>query len=428
MSPELITAIKERIAAGQEKGVIKKDVLAMGYVEEVYEAAYTLAEHDIKTSEVKELPKVVALFMGGWRFVLQRPDLLALMLVPLFLESAAAFWFGYNSETDTFPSWPLFGIFTIIGIVYLSTLMTALFAVTRQDGEDSSLRAAGTWLKSHLLPLFFIFIISGLVIFGGFILFIIPGIIVAVLLTFAQYVYVREGKGGMAALLGSRAVVRGRWTTVAGKMLGFILLTLIPIVILELLISVLEGMMGEGKVIQIVDELLNQILAAIVAMINLYVMYHLYEALRITALGEAEPTRFAKIRYWGMAVVTVVTVGGIALGLLFFADKFTWLEEEVAAPMIESEPMSGGAMPSGFSTFKTAASTYMNEHGGSVLGVCEVLRPIVEGEGEVTCNDSETAWALEVVTGPEERVCADNSTPGKKIAVPLETKTECISI
>ena len=48
MSPELIHAIKERINAGQSREEIESAVLAMGHTKEVFAAAFTLAEHDIK--------------------------------------------------------------------------------------------------------------------------------------------------------------------------------------------------------------------------------------------------------------------------------------------------------------------------------------------------------------------------------------------
>ncbi|GFE57307.1 zinc-ribbon domain-containing protein [Geobacter sp. AOG1] len=56
--------------------------------------------------------------------------------------------------------------------------------------------------------------LSGFIIVGGFLLFIVPGVIFYIWFFFGQFVLVVEGDRGMAALLKSKEYVRGRWLDV----------------------------------------------------------------------------------------------------------------------------------------------------------------------------------------------------------------------
>lgn len=427
MSPELINAIKERLQAAQPKEEIETAVLAMGHTKEVFQAAFTLALHDMNTIPAATLPEVIPLFIAGADFVKKRLDLLVLLSIPLILETLASKWFGYNQETDLFPSWPLSGIFVLLGIVYMCTLAMALFVVTRKAGEEASLAAALAWLPRNILKLVFVYVLSGLVILGGLIFFIIPGIVVAIAITFAQYIYVVEGKSGMDALLRSRALVTGRFFTVASKVIAFVLLTFVPIIVLSIFFAIVGFFAGEGKVVALIAELSGQVFSAGVGMISLYTMYHLYEALLRTVSHEVSP-KAGRVRYWAMASIIAIAVVAISLAMYFFEEKMSWLEEEAVVPLKELETIEDGAFPSGFAQFKETALKHANEYNGSFSGVCAALKPLVEAEGEVTCNDSETTWALEVVDTFGGRYCADTATPGKEIHTALGDKTECIAV
>lgn len=422
MSPELINAIKERLHAGQPREEIEAAVLAMGHQKEVFDAAYILAGHDLKNTGLGSLPKVTALFLSGWNFAKSRLDLVALLFVPLVLEVLASFWFGYSPETDNFPPFPLLAMFVILGIIYVVTLAMTLFLVTNQDNVGT-LETAIKWTFKNALPLLFIYLLSALVVLGGFLFFIIPGIVVATAITFAQYVFVREGKQGMTALLASQALVKGRWFTVTRKILGFIFLSLVPLLILGMVYGLFETILGEGKYVTLGGEILTQLVSAVMSIINLHAMYHLYLALCERGVSHDKPSKFVQIRYWLLASLTVVVCLTLATLAIFYRESLKWLEETT-----ESLEETSATIPTSFEALPEAALRFANEHEGSYDGVCDTLRPLAEGAGEVICNDSETTWALEVVVGSETRFCSDTATPGKQIHAPLGDKTECIVV
>lgn len=66
-----------------------------------------------------------------------------------------------------------------------------------------------------IVPLMWIGFLTGFIISGGFMLFIIPGIIFMVWFFFAQFILIKEDVHGMDALLKSREYVSGQWFNVA---------------------------------------------------------------------------------------------------------------------------------------------------------------------------------------------------------------------
>lgn len=424
MSPELITAIKERIKAGQTHEEIESAVLAMGHTKEVFAAAFTLAEHDIKEGGSGSIPKARTLFTQGWNFTQNNPYLILLLFIPSAIEVLASAWFGYTAESIEVPPLPLLGLFIVLGFAYVAVVAMTLFIVVKSDTEKPTLEAALAWTLKNAIPLLVVFILSGLVILGGLVFFLIPGIVVAIAITFAQYAYIADGKRGMEALLASRAIVKGRWFKVARKIFSFIILTIIPMLIFGMLYGMVEFAAPESKYMTLGGELLTQLLSAVMSVISVHAMYHLYLALKSGSDAEVGAQKSARVRYWILALLTLVLCAVLVALAVFFEDKMEWLED-AAVPL---EEMESREVPAAFSQFGATTLKYANEHNGSFVGVCEPLRLLVEGGGEVTCNDSETAWALEVVDSMGERSCADTTTPGKIIATPIGTQTECISV
>jgi hypothetical protein len=69
--------------------------------------------------------------------------------------------------------------------------------------------------RKMILPLAWIFLLTGFIVSGGYLLLIIPGVIFTVWFAFAQFIMPGENIHGMAALLKSREYVRGHWLDVA---------------------------------------------------------------------------------------------------------------------------------------------------------------------------------------------------------------------
>jgi len=121
---------------------------------------------------------------------------------------------------------PLFKtpILVTSAIIGLTVGMTAMFwpiAALVMAVADSSLgiREAleAGWKK--LWAFLWLFSIIGYIVAGGYLLFIVPGIIFTIWFIFSQYILATENIGGMNALLRSKAYVKDRWFDVCIRIL-----------------------------------------------------------------------------------------------------------------------------------------------------------------------------------------------------------------
>ncbi len=164
----------------------------------------------------RELPGIGELFERSWRIFKSRIG----TLIALYLLSAVFFiipvgifiGIGYlfsmflsGSKTALMMSGGFVGM--IAGIIAASWGYAAfIFAVADKslgikDSLDKGWQRVGAfiWLLSIL----------GFIIMGGFLLFLIPGVMFAVWFTFSQFILAREDERGMNALLKSKEYVRG---------------------------------------------------------------------------------------------------------------------------------------------------------------------------------------------------------------------------
>lgn len=420
MSPELIKAIRERLQNGQSKEEIKAAVVAMGHTDVVFEAAYTLALHDMHgIAPVREesLPRASELVVSGWNFARAHMDLVALLLVP-GLVSTILQWAGktYPQIVWVHKTAPAFAVITTSA--YLFCVLAVLYCVSVEG--KTSLNTAFTWVGKNFLSFLWTCIVAGLVIWGGFMFFIVPGFIVLIMICFQQYAFVLENKRGMDALLRSRELVHGRFWSVAYVLGKFGLLLIIPLFLGGVVIGVADvawhlsshpyASLGGDVVLEVFSVLLN--------IISMHAMFELYRALQIRA--SVPSTTSVRIRYWllvvfGLAVAMIIV---IAFSLKHAANS---LYKNIPAisdtSTVENEVQSAGLV----------AREYMLAHNQSYAGVCDTLRPTLTSTDGVTCNDSEKAWALSARVG-EEYWCADTETTQKKIQTELGSRTSCLDL
>ena len=114
-----------------------------------------------------------------------------------------------------------------------------LYAVKDRDTKISIKEALSRGWK-RILSYWWISILSGLIVMGGFLLLIVPGIILTIWFALAVYILVSEDRRGMNALFRSKQLVSGYWWGVFGRfhVLGLVLFaTMIPLMILLAIIG-----------------------------------------------------------------------------------------------------------------------------------------------------------------------------------------------
>ena len=100
----------------------------------------------------------------------------------------------------------------------------------------------------NILPFLLVGILEGLAVLGGMLLFVFPGIYLAVAFMFSQFFLMEDGVWGTHALSASYALVKGRWWPTFWRVLatGFVF-ALLLIVGLKLLTGLLQLIAGSSK-------------------------------------------------------------------------------------------------------------------------------------------------------------------------------------
>lgn len=417
MSPELIKAIRERIEADQAKDVIKASVLAMGHAEPVFEAAYTLALNDLEKlakpgvlTQEPELPSANELVKGAYTFVCKRLDLVALVLVPSLLF----FGLSYASEQVEGPQ-TLVTVIEIAAILAFLTYLVAMFSVMYiASHEETPTYTEGlTWVRRNILSLLGVSILLMLVVFGGFILLLIPGIILLVTLYFSQYALIIEGQKGVAALARSHALVKGRFFAIARKLLAFMLYLLLPIFLIAAAFEMISSSLPKLQKFALAGDIGTEFVSALYTIVAAYAMSRLYRAMQVgRPLTDVTTTR--KVIYWVLALLGVAAIAAAVVITLFFQ---TLLPDAVIK--------NSSSLQLEIQSTSLTAQLYALEHANSFEGVCDTLRPKITSADSVECNNNETAWAIMGLVG-EERWCADTTTLGKEVHSSLEERFTCL--
>lgn len=106
-----------------------------------------------------------------------------------------------------------------------ATIITTVSMRTAHAKKDPDPRSIGLYATSILGTLVLTALLSGLLQFAGYILFIIPGILATVLFTFAPQEVVLHGAGPLSALAASRAKVQPQFFAVFWRLVVLIAAT-----------------------------------------------------------------------------------------------------------------------------------------------------------------------------------------------------------
>lgn len=173
------------------------------------------------------------------------------------------------------------GFLTSIASVVFSFLayLALMYAVTRESRVFEAYRFALSKFFSYA----WIGFLNTLIVLGGMILFVVPGIIFSIWFMFAPFVLVYEETRGMAALLKSKAYVRGYWGAVWWRIIFPTLIVLIVFFTTVLVISAITGsfILSEDKKggFDAVSTILQALFQAFVAPFMVVYMYLLYREL-----------------------------------------------------------------------------------------------------------------------------------------------------
>lgn len=285
MNPELLAAVRERMALGHTDEMIQTELQQTGY------SAAAITEILLEAKAANNAPKPSptlpsggVLIRQGWEFAKKNPLLGILLAIPFaileignyVLESVIK-----AESTDTIFVIAAMGAF-VLQLLCMVLAYRVVWSAT--EGTPISLAAAWHWARAHAISFLWISILTMLVVWGGLVLFIVPAFIFALYLFFAQYVFVAEGTKGMAALVRSKELVHGQWWSIVARLavvalysFGVMLAFALVLVVLE---QALEPVWGENNMILKMLSLLgSQVISAFFSLIGLRVGAEMYRTL-----------------------------------------------------------------------------------------------------------------------------------------------------
>lgn len=200
------------------------------------------------------------------------PLYLGILLVPLLLSYLAGL-FTPPEETGVIDlaEWSVYLGLLLVSVI-ANVFMTIAFTLALRDPSHTvagAYRAATTFFWRYLG----MSIVMSVLIVIGFLLLIVPGIILSVWFTFAAFVLVLENQSIRGSLRQSREYVRGRWWGVFGRL---IVLTLVALVI-SVLFGVVISLLAMGPAI---DELILMIMNLALVPVMMGYMYLMYQDIK----------------------------------------------------------------------------------------------------------------------------------------------------
>jgi len=206
----------------------------------------------------------------------------------------------------------LFIIFWLaVMITSLWSSVSLLYAIKEREekiGIVESFRKG--WHK--IISFVWISILAGFITLGGFLLFIIPGIIFAIWFAFPIYVLVSEDLRGMNALFRSKQLVSGKWGSVA---LRLFTIGVIALVIYSVIFFPLSFFVGK-KAADIGDSIISLFLTPF----SVTFTFLIYEDLK-KFKGEVSfepPKRGTKIKFILIGIIGMIGIFGILLIRQFY--------------------------------------------------------------------------------------------------------------
>jgi len=175
------------------------------------------------------LPSPISLLKQAWEIYKRNFKTLAILSLVVsfssFISNDSSFLGGIIFES----SLALYiSIIIVVTAISFWGFVATLYTIKDEKNGVNITEALSKGL-TKLVPNLWVLFLSVFIMLGGFFLFVVPGIIFWIWFSMSNFVLVTENVGGMSALLKSREYIRGYFWAVAGRLLFFLIITLISL-------------------------------------------------------------------------------------------------------------------------------------------------------------------------------------------------------
>lgn len=260
VNQQLLNYIKQQLQQGVSQEQIKSSLMANGWQAQDIDEAFVFIQNPTSQSSqvpppaqtISSLPGATAIFGQAWAIYKQRlGTFLGVMVIPILIMIALVAvlagggFLGVSLLSSKFAAGGI-GLlivlaiaFFLVGFISQAWGQTALLYAIKDSQEGIGVVEAYRRGWHKILSYWWVSLLAGFITMGGFLLFVVPGIIFAVWFSLAVFILIAEDLKGMNALLKSREYVKGKWGGVFWRFffiggLSFII-ALIPILIFDLL-------------------------------------------------------------------------------------------------------------------------------------------------------------------------------------------------
>lgn len=317
MSPELHKAIVERKNLGYSEEAIREELVEAGYDNESINLVLSHTVEDLTPAAAVPLPGVMMLLNNALDYVKERYDLALILAAPLVIVSLISY---LQSSLVLVSTASLLFMGTAVGvslITYYFLTLSVLYVVSHHTTTEIPFRDALSWSKRHIFKYAWLSILTGLVIWGGFILFVIPAVVLVIYLYLSQYVLAIEGKTGFGAMARSQQLVSGVWWPVFTRLLGIMSLFVIFFIILGLLFGLSTVSLAENASVLFLVDMVSQLFTGLVTVCSFHIGTQLYQH-RAAQVPQAKEAPSQGVLYGLLAGIGLL----IVLGLVFFVVTF----------------------------------------------------------------------------------------------------------
>lgn len=270
------------------------------------------------------------LLKGSWQLYKENFGILIkVTFVPLFL--VFSLWLIKTLYPFSFSlKYILFQIISTVLSSFIFCWLTAnlVFSVKNREKKidfKEALKSGTKWI----LPLFWLSILSSIVVLGGTMLLIIPGIILSVWFCLASYVLIYEDKRGMEALLKSKDIISGNWWSVFWRM---VIIFVIGLLIFLPFLFFYFPLLFSKEIVFATYSFFSFEFLFMLFFFPFSIIYSalIYENLSLIKKIEFKATLKRKLKYLLPAILAIViigAIGGLIFGGLYFGYK-AMIEEE----------------------------------------------------------------------------------------------------
>ena len=196
----------------------------------------------------------------------------------------------------------ILGLALLVSVLFLSLWsQIALLYAAKDHAENIDFREAFRRARGKVSPFLWLSFLNGLLIAGGLVLFIIPGVLFAIWFSLMQFVFVAEGERGLNALLKSREYVRGHFWPVAWRMLFTVAVAILATAIPARIIEIFEP--------RVLPQIFNYLVSMVLGPVIVLYTFFLYDSLKKLKGGvKFTPSRGAKAGIVAPFAIVIVLI------------------------------------------------------------------------------------------------------------------------